>query len=291
VAAVRGSDFVRAVRGKSPGQRQALAYDALTSGALPHWLMRWVPVAYEARDGDGRTRSVVVRVLPDYLAVGDDGNYVRVPLFPTTAQRVADHYGAALPTPKLVRQVRAAAAAKLWAHPTGTRPKEAIETVAWASGTADEDLRSLGLAPGVLAAGHRKDIVVARALGAHPRSVLIYGWWSKGGGVIQGEPLFTGHSNAYEDYSHGVRLVDGTVDIDGAPHDYHQALASPLLAPLLSDEGVVSPSRYPVPEEPATDRIGGGGGASGAAAVALLAFGGCLLAAAGIYWRASLFSS
>jgi hypothetical protein len=50
----------------------------------------------------GRTISARVRVCPDYLSIGSNGDFIRVPINPLTAQRIADRFGLTLPTPRLV---------------------------------------------------------------------------------------------------------------------------------------------------------------------------------------------
>ena len=53
--------------------------------------------------------------------------------------------------------------------------------------------------------------------------------------VLHGSPVDCGDG----DYSHGIRLVEDTVLVDGAPRDYLAALADPEVAPWLSREGPI----------------------------------------------------
>ena len=62
-----------------------------------------------------------------------------------------------------------------------------------------------GEPPGRLVAGHKKDVVIANKVFATTGKVAIYGWHRAVGKPIQ--PLYTGHTAAWVDYSHGVRLV------------------------------------------------------------------------------------
>jgi hypothetical protein len=50
------------------------------------------------------------------------------------------------------------------------------------------------------------------------------------------------------DYSHGIRPVKRIIKVDGADLPYQQVLQDPHLHPLLSDEGVIDPARYPSPQ-------------------------------------------
>ena len=47
--------------------------------------------------------------MPDYLAVGSDDDFVRMPMTPQTAQQIADLFGCILPTRKMVDAIDAAA--------------------------------------------------------------------------------------------------------------------------------------------------------------------------------------
>jgi len=96
---------------------------------------------------------------------------------------------------------------------------------------------------GVLVAGHKKDVVITAALASRPDKVAIYGWHHLDGRAIQ--PLYVGHTVRWVDYSHGIRIVQREVEIDGAQRDLTDVLQDETLAPLLSDEGVIARPRYP----------------------------------------------
>ncbi|APR86111.1 Hypothetical protein A7982_11460 [Minicystis rosea] len=98
-----------------------------------------------------------------------------------------------------------------------------------------------GRATGALLAGHKKDVVITNRLGWKPKSVAIFGWHQLNGVPIQ--PLSTVHENTYADYSHGIRLIHGEVLVDGAKRATADVLGDRILAPLLSDEGVISDPR------------------------------------------------
>ena len=58
------------------------------------------------------------------------------------------------------------------------------------------------------------------------------------------QPLSTVHENTYADYSHGVRLVSGTMVVDGVERPIAEVLQDPKLAGLVSDEGAIRRPRY-----------------------------------------------
>jgi hypothetical protein len=102
---------------------------------------------------------------------------------------------------------------------------------------------------GVLVAGHKKDVVIANKVFAAAGKVAIYGWHKPDGRPIQ--PLYTGHTAAWVDYSHGIRLVRRRMVVDGKETTIDEVLADPALAPLVSDEGVMKRTRYEFREFPA----------------------------------------
>jgi len=107
--------------------------------------------------------------------------------------------------------------------------------------------RDVSAPRGSLVSGHKKDVVITTALASLPSRVAIYGWHRLTGEPIQ--PLYTGHSEHWVDYSHGIRLVLREMTIDGTRRDLSEVLGDPGLAPLLSDEGPVAEARYPTSRE------------------------------------------
>jgi len=73
--------------------------------------------------------------------------------------------------------------------------------------------------------------------------VAIYGWYKPDGTCIQ--QLYLGHVHWYMDYSHGIRLVNSLVMLDGKPATIRQILNDKELYPLLSSEtGVMDQPNY-----------------------------------------------
>jgi hypothetical protein len=180
---------------------------------------------------------LVLHVAPDYLAVGSDDDYFLAPLTPATAQRLAGATGCVLPTRRMVDAIYTAAAVRL--EPVPLPPGPAMTTVPeFARHNAMVRTQRLAQWPaapwGTLTAGHKKDVVQTPRLKATPGRVAIYGWHRTNGMPIQ--PLYLGHTNTWVDYSHGIRLVQGSVLLDGQSNTVAGVLADPSLAPLLSDE-------------------------------------------------------
>lgn len=237
-----GSEIVRDIRPMDLSHREERIYDEIARGNVPSWLRRLRPVRMTREGSDGE-HAVVLHVTPDYLAVGSDDDYFRVPLTPGTAQRIADLTGTSLPTSAMVDAIWRAADVRL--GPDSIPPGPAMTTVPvfelheWMV----EARRAVHEDPaGALVAGHHKDIVLSARLDTLPDRVAIYGWHRPDGRPIQ--PLYTGHTSDWVDYSHGVRLVWRTLSVDGAPLDLLEVLVDSTLAGLVSDEGVVERPRY-----------------------------------------------
>ena len=97
---------------------------------------------------------------------------------------------------------------------------------------------------GNLVSGHKKDVVISNSI-YYPTNgkVIIYGWHYTSGKPIQ--PLYSGHSENYVDYSHGIRMVHKDVLVNGVSMKVGEVLKSATLHSLLSDEGVISVPNYP----------------------------------------------
>lgn len=74
--------------------------------------------------------------------------------------------------------------------------------------------------------------------------VVIYGWHKPDGKAIQ--PLYNGHTTLHVDYSHGIRLVQNKVWLNGKRSTIQKILKSETLHTLLSDEGMIREPIYPL---------------------------------------------
>ena len=210
-------------------------------GNVPTYMRRLVTIRVREKCPDGRFHTAEYRVVPDYLALGGDRDAVRVPLTPMSAQRIADTFGFALPTSKMVDQIHRSAKTKLEPRPM-TKERQALRTFLEHNDII-ESQRGKARSRGLLA-GIKKDLVVTPRLASTSGRVAIYGWHHKSGKPIQ--PLYTGHIATYVDYSHGVRLVSRELKVDGKKTSLSRVLSDPSLHFLLSDEGALplSAQRY-----------------------------------------------
>lgn len=242
VGAPSGSAFLESIKGLSGAQREQAFLSQILSGNVPDHLRQFKEISLSAKGADGQTHQAIVRTLPDYLAIGSNEDYALVPLTPLTAQKIADATGSSLPTRKLVNDIYRLAEVKL--APSPKKPgAEMMSTRYYAehNQTIAQQRQQAGAQAGQLIAGHKKDVVISNRLDQKPGSVAIYGWHQPNGKAIQ--PLSTVHEDTYADYSHGIRLIAGSVRIDGQEYAIQDVLKDPQLAPLLSDEGAIKNPR------------------------------------------------
>ncbi len=233
-----GTAFARSIADLSRKERESRILAEVKAGNVPPFLRALVPVTVKI----GATKATYF-VTPDYLAIGSDEDYFLAPLSPGTAQNIANLAGCCLPTPKMVDDIYAAATVKLTPEPIP--PSPAMTTVPVFlrhNEMVHIQRKGRGKPPGSLVAGHKKDVVIANAVFAKEGKVAIYGWHKRGGRPIQ--PLYTGHTANWVDYSHGIRLVRRRMTVNGQDKTIDEVLADPKLAPLLSNEGVMRSSRY-----------------------------------------------
>lgn len=246
--ALTGSAFIREVAGLPLDERDARIFQEITQGNLPGFLRRFVPVAVSAGSHHGR-----YDVTPDYLSVGSDADFVRMPMMPTTAQAIAERFGCVLPTRKMVDDIYARAAVKLEPAPFSPKDHDIASVDVFRRSHERIEEQRAGWLLGLLVAGIKKNVVVTPQLAGRPGRVAIYGWHRPDGKPIQ--PLYLGHTARWVDYSHGIRLIAGTMEVDGMPMRVIDVLKNPELSGLLSDEGAFEYPRYTLPSSmPAPER-------------------------------------
>jgi len=237
-AALQSDEFLRRGDAMSAPEREQLIQSELLAGNMPRFLRRLAPVTLNGVLPGGRTVRVTVCVMPDYLAIGSDGDYVLVPMALETALAVGARHGFVLPTRKMVDAIYAQSAVQLTPRPLpASGAMGSTSYFRQHDRLIREQRRAASAQAGALTAGHKKDVVLAARLGRVPQRVAIYGWHQGVGRPIQ--PLSTVHGLRYVDYSHGVRLVSAVAFVDGVPRPISEVLEDPLLAHALSDEGPI----------------------------------------------------
>jgi hypothetical protein len=236
--ALSGSQFAAyAERLDARNREQAILKEVL-AGNLPKFLTNLVPVALSYRDPNGRTLTATIFVMPEYLAIGSDRDFLRIPMNLHTASAVANQLGFILPTKKIVNAIYEQSAFHFSPTPMTPGPQmRSTEYYRIHNEKIEQQSRALGIKPGALVSGHKKDVVVTNLLASNPGRIAIYGWQRLNGAPIQ--PLSTVHGACYADYSHGIRLVSETVLVAGQARSIYDVLQDPILSRVLSDEGPI----------------------------------------------------
>jgi hypothetical protein len=230
--ALSGTAFLRTIDGAVRDEREQAILRELMAGNIPPFLWQLRTVRDSATGADGRLHVIEYDVMPDYLSVGSDDDFVRMPMTPRTANAFAGAHGFVLPTRRMVNAIWRAADDHLEPQPL-TERREASATFLQHHRLIEAQ-HSAG-ARSRLVAGIKKDVVRSNRLAERPDRVAIYGWHHPDGRPIQ--PLYLGHVDWYVDYSHGVRLVRRQMRVDGAPMTFEQIAADAVLHVLVSDEG------------------------------------------------------
>ena len=244
-----GSEFMAALGTVKDTVREQAILQAILGGNTPAFLDTMVPITVSNKGPDGVPHVIVYKVAPDYLAVGTNTDFVLMPMYPTTAQKIADAKGCIFPTYKMVNQIWKAAPIHIAPHTSDNKKHDNTSNSVYldVNRRIAMDRVDSGKALGLLTAGHKKDIILSKKIPANPGRIFIYGWFHLTGKPIQGLPLYSGHSNHYVDYSHGVRLVSTQAVLDGAPVDIRTVLADSKVCSLISEEGPLAATRYDGP--------------------------------------------
>lgn len=223
-------------------ERDAVFTREALSGNMPSFLYDLTPVFFSGKLPDGQDIRMTICVTPDYLAVGSDSDFVRVPMGLPAAAEIADRLEFFLPTTKMVDAIYAQAGIHL--APSPMKPTNKMSSTDYLmrhNQTVEGQRAGFGRIPAALTAGQKKDIVLSNRLRKVPGRVAIYGWHRTNGKPIQ--PLSTVHGASYADYSHGVRLVSDTAYINGEARSLTSIMQDPQLSQIVSSEGPIARAR------------------------------------------------
>lgn len=242
VNAMTGSQFIEATKNMSRADREKMILKEINSGNIPDFVRELKQINISTTDKQGVKHTAKISVTPDYLAIGSNNDFIRIPMDPITAQKIADKTKTILPTRKMVDDIYKSADAKMTPQPLPAGSTMMSNQYYEKHNQMIElQITDKGFARNQLISGHQKDIVITNKLDSKPTQVAIYGWHQNNGKAIQ--PLSTIHENTYADYSHGVRLISDSIIVDGQKMSIKDVLAHPELSKLLSDEGVITNTR------------------------------------------------
>lgn len=257
--ALAGSEFVEKVLGidlekfrENPRQlgslskieRENAILEQIELGNIPEFLRRPKAVIIKGLDGG----EVKTYVMPDYIAIGSDEDFVRVPLSPIIAQALAQKYGFSLPTKTIVEETYQQAGKRVvgpsYSHPAEFQINSAFLDSAGFYLRSDQDIKAqlLGVPLGTLVAGGKKELVVSPHVSGRQASEAIdfYGLYGADGIPIQRTP---GHGREcgyrHTEYALGVRFVSPVVVVTKSSGErkvlrMDEALRDPVIAKMIS---------------------------------------------------------
>lgn len=248
VNALPGSAFAAAISDSllSPVAREQRILAEVTIGNVPDFYRNFLAVT-DSLISEGKLFVIKYFAAPDYLAIGSDSDYFYCPLTASAAQKIADQLKCSLPTRKMSDRIYQLAGFKLTPEPIPPSIRMiTVPVFEEHNKLVQQQLERMGARRGTLIAGNKKDVVLSNkiiAADGTPR-VVIYGWHKPDGKAIQ--PLYNGHKYDWVDYSHGIRLIQNKVYLNGRKTTIKKILMSDELHGLLSDEGVINRPSYPL---------------------------------------------
>ena len=243
-ASISGREFMISIDTVEFWKREDMIVDAILSGNMPSELKQFQKIVFTTPIVDSvkilrKPHKVEILVLADYLSVGSDDDFVRMPMGPLAAQQIADSLNCILPTSYLVDRIAEVSEGHIDIFPFRPLGGRNMQPIVFQD--SDNAIKALfkakGYEFGQFISGLKKDVVLTYKIQSRDemkKYEAIYGWHHPDGRTQQ--PLFVRHGNFYVDYSHGIRLINRTVVVDGKKYDAKAILESPTLYRLLSDE-------------------------------------------------------
>ncbi|MBQ1929104.1 MAG: hypothetical protein II344_00535 [Bacteroidales bacterium] len=243
-ASITGKNFMLQADKMKFWELEDFIVNTVLQGNMPEELKQFRKIVFKTPVVDSvevlrKPHTVEIWVLPDYISIGTSDDFVRMPMGPLAAQRIADSLDCILPTTFLVDRIAEVSQGHLEIfpfRPLGDRNCKPI--VFQDSNNAINALyKAYGYKFGQFISGLKKDVVITykiQTLKGNENRVAIYGWHHPNGKITQ--PLYVRHVNFYVDYSHGIRLIYHKIKVDGKEMDARQVLESPALYRLLSNE-------------------------------------------------------
>ena len=252
-----GLEYLDAISKLPPGvARERVVLDWVRARAMPPSLRDydswpWVTLT------DGKNK-LEIQVSPDFWKLGtDEASAAMAPMWPTTAQAVADDLSLRTINTKIANAIYRQAKVKgdimsslvnpgePWYNLKNGTPRDIDASGAIAASDKKRIFWLEKVAPGdrkgILIDGHAKN-VVHQGPGLSGDRVAIYGG---GGGAVDGwavQPFPGPHElNYWPDYSHGVRFMRKKALLNGKKILIDDVFVDPKLAHLVSDKGPYSP--------------------------------------------------
>lgn len=229
---MKAAEFIGLIRPLVGFAREKVIKDALEKECVPAFLTsNFVDITI--KDGEN---ILVYKVYPDYLSIGENDDYLRMPMCPMTAKSYMEKHNLMLPTPRMVDQIYRHGVIKPLGRaysPKKGQPNR--DSTHWYIESNKIIQTQIGVSIVTqLVAGHKKDVVLVNKPELKTK-VCIYGWMDKNGNPIQ--PISTIHTKDYVDYSHGLRMVSRECLLNGRKVDlYDDIMTNKDLCTLVHPE-------------------------------------------------------
>lgn len=241
--AITGSTFIQNNINVNRLVREDNALKEFLEGNVPNFMRNFAPIKIISG-----TNTITYMTTSDYISIGSDNDFVRMPLNPLTAQKIADKYDCTLPTRKMVNDIWKQSEIKLDANALTWGPPYDDSMMSTDRIRIHNDRINkllVGKDHTKLMSGSKKDVVLSNTISPNNPNerVVIYGWIKLDGQPIQGLNYWS-HESTYCDYSHGIRLIANDVIVNGNPMRIQDILSDTKLNTLLSDEGILTFLHY-----------------------------------------------
>jgi len=241
--AISGTDFINLNMSVKRDVREQNILDAFLKGNIPNFLRNFSPIVISSNNN-----TITYMVTSDYLSIGSDLDYVRMPMNPLTAQKIADKYDCSLPTKKMVMDIWTQSTNKLDANKLTWGPpydSSMMNTDRIKIHNDKINVLMSKMDKTKLTAGHKKDVVLTNKISPNNpnKRVVIFGWIKSDGTPIQGLNYWS-HEDTYADYSHGIRLIANDVMVNGKLMRIQDVFKDAILSNLLNDEGILTFLKY-----------------------------------------------
>ena len=240
IQSITGSEFYQKAANMDLTQRDSFLLLCFKDGNMPSFFTRFRALKenYKVKNKSYRVKYFVS---PDYLMIGNNNDYFRVPVTPAIAQQMADDLHCFLPTSHLVDLIYQHSNLTLEPIPLFAYRDSFITF--WHHHLMIEG-QLKGKQKGIVA-GIKKDVIICSEEKFKGKSnrVAIYGWHKPDGKPIQ--PVYTGHSSNYVDYSHGARFIHSKIRVNGKIFDYQKILTDSVMYRFITNESNHIITRYP----------------------------------------------
>lgn len=232
-----GTEIIKQLSVLDAEEREKIIAQLFLDGEFPKFMRKLERISVSGLGQNGKCIKAYYYAMPDYLMLGTDVDFIRLPITPNTAQYIADSLGLVLSNSKICDDIYRQAKVKLEPLPL-TENRTSFNTFL----EHDRLIEQQRNGRRGLIAGIKKDVVSSEKLHDTNGKLALYGWHRLDGKPIQ--PVYTGHADYYVDYSHGIRLVYPFLFVGKAKITFDDALLDPYLRAMLTQENATSYYMY-----------------------------------------------